>query len=178
MKVEKLVEHTALQLFLWALRLAGWQICSCVHHYRPQRGSICLSQGETLIKASCCSCVLNAQKLEFPACGDGGGCLDRTGFSKKASRLPRLSMCEFCDGAAGCRGSEGDGCLGGFLVQLLARAAVERCKALEHCRASSGKKLSLGRSLSSPSLLPTRSCTQVPRDSCVPFANERRNRAP
>ena len=50
MKVEKLVEYTVLQLFLWALRLAGWQICSCVDHYQPQRDSVYLSQGERLVK--------------------------------------------------------------------------------------------------------------------------------
>ena len=54
MKVEKLVEYTVLQLFLWALRLAGWQICSWVDHYQPQRDSVYLSQGERLVKASYC----------------------------------------------------------------------------------------------------------------------------
>lgn len=38
--------------------------------------------------------------------------------------MPSLSMCELCDGAAWCRGSEGHLCLGIFLVQLLAWAMV------------------------------------------------------
>jgi len=115
MKVEKLVEYMVLQLFLWALSLAGWQVCSCVDHYQPQRDSIYLSHGERLVKASYCSCVLNAQKLECPAHGDCGSRLVRAGFSMLALRCP-VSMCELCDGAAGCTGSERDPCLGGFLV--------------------------------------------------------------
>lgn len=90
-----------LQLFLWALRLAGWQICSCVDHYQPQRDSIYLSRGERLVKASDCSCVLNAQKLEFPARGDCSRCLDLTGFSKAAAGCPVPVCVSFVMGQRG-----------------------------------------------------------------------------
>lgn len=50
MEMEKLVEYTAVQLYLQALRLAEWQMCSCIDHYQPRRERIYLLV-ERLIKA-------------------------------------------------------------------------------------------------------------------------------
>lgn len=154
MELEKLVEYTGLQLFLWALRLAGWQMCSFVDHYQPQRDSIYLPE-ERLIKAGCC--VLNAQKLECPTPGDCGRCLDSAGSARTHQRFPSC-MCEFCDGATRCRGIGGDRCLGVAFVWLVGSGG----RVVKHWSTSGHplRKQCLWEDHFLPPLLPTKSCTQ------------------
>lgn len=140
-------------------------MCSCADHYQPQRESIYLP-GERLIKG-CCKCVLNAQKLECPAPGECGKCLDPAGLARKHQIFPSC-MCEFCDGATRCRGSKSEECLGGVFVQLLGSGG----RVAKHWSTSGHplRKRCLWEDQFLHPLLPTKSCMQGPRDSCILFA--------